>query len=119
MFNPTLQKAAEAHRSAGGSIPHNVIVGANFVECLTCGAHAHLGSDGKLIAHGAAGMFRNFNSVRYHTLQTPEEFAHEPAELVDPADQCPYCGECRVDYLICRWEEGVVECASCGKRYNL
>jgi len=35
-----LEKAAKSHTAQRPG--HQVVVGCNFVECLTCGAHAHI-----------------------------------------------------------------------------
>jgi len=118
MYNPVLVRAAVAHREQNPG--HEVMVGLNFIECFTCGAHAHLSTDGKtLIAHGVAGegLVTSYRSGRYHTLARPEEFAFEPTNLVDPGEQCPDCDECRVDFLI--WlDEETVECQTCGRQYS-
>ena len=40
IWKKILRKAAKSHMARHPK--HEVVIGQNFVECLTCGAHAHI-----------------------------------------------------------------------------
>ena len=40
-------------------------------------------------------------------------------DKVQSGDECPYCSEARIDWLVWQEEDEYIRCETCGKRYML
>ena len=50
--------------------------------------------------------------------RTPEEFWGESDDVVEDGNECPECGEARMDWLICQ-DDDSIKCTTCGHVYRL